>query len=148
MVNPILSFYNIKKIFGSKEVLKDVSFYVEEGDILGFVGKSGGGKSTFLNILLGILNPNSGKIYFRNKNVTKKSKELKKEIGFVSQDNSLFPELTLKENSYYFGRLYSVNKNSIKQRFSNFVKLLGFEGFENSKLSTFSGGMVKRANIL
>ncbi len=148
MVESILSFYNIKKIFGKNEVLEDVSFYVEEGDILGFVGKSGSGKSTLLNILLGILSPNSGKIYFRNKNVTKKSKELKKEIGYVSQDNSLFPELSLEENSYYFGKLYSVNKKIIKQRFSNFVKLLGFEGFENFKLSTFSGGMIKRANIL
>ena len=74
MVNPILSFYNIKKIFGSKEVLKDVSFYVEEGDILGFVGKSGGGKSTFLNILLGILNPNSGKYILEIKMLQKNLK--------------------------------------------------------------------------
>ena len=145
---PILTFYNIKKSFGNNHVLKDISFFIEEGDVLGFVGKSGGGKSTFLNILLGILRSTSGKIYFRSKNVTQRSKDLKKQIGFVSQANSLFPELTLRENCEYFGKLYSLKKSTIKKRFSNFVKLLEFSGFEDSKLSSFSGGMIKRANIL
>jgi len=73
---------------------------------------------------------------------------LRKNTGFATQKNMLFEELTLAENSSYFGKLYGVKRGNLKQRFVNLVELLGLGGFEDLQIRYFSGGMVKRANLL
>lgn len=143
-----LSFDEIKKSFGKNVVLKDITLRLNQGEIFGFVGKSGGGKSTLLNILTGIMKPDSGKIFFEGKRIGRNNKYLKKHIGFVSQYDSLFPEMTLKENCYYFGRLYGVKRKLMEKRFLELARLLDLAPFIHKKISTYSGGMVKRANIL
>jgi ABC-2 type transport system ATP-binding protein len=144
----LLIFDKVKKSFGKKVVLNEVSFSVQRSDIFGFVGKSGGGKSTLIRILLGISKLTSGYIYFANKKISKDLMSLRKKVGFVSQGNSLFLELTLRENCKYFANLYGVKKDDFEERFNELVVILKFKGVEKFKLSTFSGGMLKRANIL
>lgn len=143
-----LEFLGVKKSFGKKEVLKGINFFILEGDIFGFSGKSGGGKTTLLNILIGLSKPSSGKILFKGKEISKDYNSFKKKVGFVSQDNSLFLELTLKENCFYFGKLYSMKRKEIHTRFLELVKILDLEEYSNLKLSEYSGGMLRRANIL
>ena len=143
-----LVFEEITKSFSKKRILNGVSFYVRKGEIFGLIGRSGGGKSTLLNILTGLSKADSGKIFLDGKEVTKNTKFLKQNIGFVSQTDSLFPELTLKENCFYFGRLYSVKKSLIQTRFNKLCHILNLNSVKDKKLSVFSGGMVKRANIL
>jgi len=143
-----LVFEQITKSFSKKSVLNEVSFYVRKGEIFGFVGRSGGGKSTLLNILTGLSRADSGKIFLDGKEVTRNTKFLKQNIGFVSQTDSLFPELTLRENCFYFGNLYSVKKDLMQTRFNKLCNILNLNSVKDKKLSVFSGGMVKRANIL
>jgi len=144
----LLTFNNIKKAFGKKVVLEDASFYIRKGEMFGFVGKSGGGKSTLIKILLGISKPTAGQIHFGSKNISKNLDSLRRKVGFVAQDNSLFRELTLRENCKYCANLYGLKKVVFEKRFRQLTSLLGLSGSEDMKLSTFSGGMVKRANIL
>jgi len=144
----LLEFKNIKKRFGTNEVLSDISFNIKEGEILGLVGGSGCGKSTFLNVLIGILRPDYGGISFEGKNALKKLDYLRKKTGFATQGNMLFDELTIRENSLYFGELYGMKRKYIKIRINDLIPLMGLEGFENVQIKHLSGGMAKRANLL
>lgn len=147
-VSTLLEFGHIKKSFGRKEVLSDISFEIKKGEIFGLIGTSGSGKSTLLKILIGLVRPNAGLISFDGKNVLKKINYLRENTGFATQDDLLFDELTIKENSLYFGKLYGIKRKDIKYRLSELLNLLGLSGFENTQISHLSGGMVKRANIL
>jgi len=144
----LLEFENIKKRFGDFEVLSDISFNVKSGELFGLVGRSGSGKTTLLKILIGMARPSAGKITFDNQNAIRKIKYLRKNTGFASQENMLLDELTIKENSYYFGDLYGVRKSQIKIKFEELIQLLDLKGFENTLIKDLSGGMKKRANIL
>lgn len=143
-----LEFKGVKKRYGAKDVLSDVSMNVEEREIFGLVGSSGGGKSTLLKILVGMSDATDGKIIFQDKNVLQRPEILRKSTGFATQKNMLFDELTLKENAYYFGRLYGMRRKDIRTRFNELTYLLGLSGFESLQIRNFSGGMVKRANLL
>ncbi len=143
-----LDFVGVKKRYGKKEVLSDVTLSIQENEIFGLVGSSGGGKSTLLKILVGMASASGGKILFRDKDVLRRPEFLRKNIGFATQKNMLFDELTLKENAFYFGRLYSMGRREIRERFLELTPLLGLSGFENLQIKNYSGGMVKRANLL
>jgi ABC-2 type transport system ATP-binding protein len=143
-----LEFKNIKKKFRKNEVLRDVSFNVNQGEIFGLIGKSGGGKSTLFKIIIGMLRVDQGRIFLEGNNVLRKTSYLRKNTGFATQENMLFNELTVQENSEYFGELYGVSKEDIRIRFQELIRLLELQGFENLQVNQLSGGMQKRANIL
>lgn len=144
----LLSFQNLQKKYKKREVLRNITFSINEGEILGLIGRSGGGKSTLLNIIIGMIYPDRGTLFFEGINAIRKANYLRKRTGFATQENMLFDELTIKENSLYFGKLYSMKKNEILARFSSLIPLLGLSGFENTQVKWLSGGMTKRANIL
>jgi len=144
----LLEFQNITKSFGKKEVLKGISFTVKKGEIYGLIGVSGGGKSTLFNILMGLVREDKGKILLDGKRVSTKSHSLRKNTGFATQSNMIFDELTIRENAFYFGALYSVNKGVLKTRFKELLELLSLVGFEHTFVRDLSGGMKKRANLL
>ncbi len=143
-----LKVLNLKKNFGKKEVLKGVDLTLNSGEIVGLIGKSGCGKSVLLNILVGILNSDSGELFFEGKRVSPSQTYFKKNIGFVFQNNTLFEELTLKENAIYFGKLYGLKRREIQESLDNLSKLLNIYYLMNTKLKYFSGGSTRRANIL
>jgi ABC-2 type transport system ATP-binding protein len=144
----LIEFQNIRKIYNKREVLSDISFNIEEKEIFGLVGRSGGGKTTLLKVLIGMTRADDGNILFEGRNALKKLDYLRKNTGFASQENMLFDELTIKENSIYFGKLYGMKRKEIKVRLAELLNFLGLEGFENILVSKLSGGMVKRANLL
>ncbi len=141
-------FRDIKKRFSTKEVLSGVSFSIHTGEIFGLVGKSGCGKSTLFKILIGMVKTDNGEITFEQKNVLKNLDYLRKKTGFATQENMLFDELTIKENSFYFGKLYSMNKGYVRKRFIELLHLMGLDGFWDYQIDQLSGGMKKRANLL
>lgn len=143
-----LEFIGVKKRYGNKEVLSDITLSINENEVFGLVGSSGGGKSTLLKILVGMAKASGGKILFQGNDVLRRPKFLIRNIGFATQKNMLFDELTLRENSIYFGKLYGMRRKQIILRFKELTSLLGLDGFENLQLKNYSGGMVKRANLL
>jgi ABC-2 type transport system ATP-binding protein len=144
----LLEFDEIKKSYAKREILSGVSFDIKEGEIFGLVGGSGSGKSTLLNVMIGIAKAESGKILFEGKDALHKIKHLRKNTGFATQANMLFDELTIRENSLYFGSLYGLSRRKIKSRLNELLKLLKLRGFENVLVRNLSGGMAKRANLL
>lgn len=143
-----LEFKEVKKRFGKKEVLSGISFGIEKKDVFGLIGRSGCGKSVLLKILIGMVKADAGQILFDGRNVLRNLNYLRKKTGFATQDNMLFNELSIKENCFYFGRLYGLKKRDIKSKFKELIGLLELDGFENAFIENLSGGMAKRANLL
>jgi len=144
----LIEFWDIKKRYGKRDILQDVSFVIKQGEIFGLIGRSGCGKSTLLKILIGMAESDAGTILFEGQHVNRDIRYLRKNTGFATQDNLLFNELSVKENSFYFGKLYGMKKKDIEENFKKLVCLLGLEDFADTMVSQLSGGMVKRANIL
>lgn len=151
-VEEIIRFENVSIGFNGREILKDISFSVKKGDILVILGPSGAGKSSILKVLLGLWNPDKGKIFIDGKEITElKESELlalRKKIGIVFQGNALFDSLTVEENIAYFLReRNSSTEKQIKERVKECLSFVNLENIENLYPSELSGGMKKRVAI-
>jgi ABC-type multidrug transport system ATPase subunit len=143
----LLEFAHVKKSFSSHKVLKDVSFDVEQGEIIGLAGKSGGGKTTLMRVLMGFYHADGGKILFEGKDVSRDLYHLRQNIGFTTQDNSFYEKLTVFENLEYFGQMYGVDEKSIRDRVPMLLGLLELNGKENLLAEDLSGGMKRRLDF-
>lgn len=128
--------------------VNNLSLEVYEGEIYGIIGPNGAGKTTIISVLCGLLNPTSGNIFINEHSLNDSLIDIKRIIGVVSQEIALYDKLTAYENLYYFGRLYSIDKNILKEKITYFLNRLGLEKFKDEKISNFSGGMKRRINLL
>ena len=140
----MLKLQNIKKSFDGKEVLKDISIEVGDGEIVSILGPSGCGKTTLLNIILGLTNPDSGEINFNGEDITKVPME-KRGFNIVFQDYALFPNLNAYQNITYGLR----NKPGIstQEEIDDFINLLGLKEHLNKKIEQLSGGQKQRVAL-
>ena len=143
---------NIKKSFGSLEVLKGIDLEIPEGKIYSIVGASGAGKTTLLQILGTLSNPDSGEILYHNKKVSSFSeKELanfrNKEIGFVFQFHHLLPEFTALENVCIPAFIAKVSKSKAEKRAKELLDYLGLSERMTHKPSELSGGEKQRVAV-
>ncbi|MFA5992370.1 MAG: ABC transporter ATP-binding protein [Candidatus Pacearchaeota archaeon] len=135
----ILEVINVSKAFKKKRVLENVSISVEKGDILGLIGHSGSGKSVLLKMILGFFKPDSGEIIINANN--------KHSIGFSMQENSIYENLTVKQNLTYFARLYGLKRRESKQRVDFLINLLELGEFKKILVTKLSGGTKKRVDL-
>jgi len=143
---------NISKSFGDHEVVKDVSFVVQSGEIFGLIGLSGAGKTTLLNMLVGFIEPTAGDVVVcssagQNISVLKSPDLVKSVFGFSSQQPSFYSKLSVKENLAYFGELFGLTNQEIVERSNELLGLVGLSGSENVLGGNLSGGMQKRLDI-
>ena len=137
----ILSLKDIKKDFGSTQVLKGVSFDIPKGSIFAFLGANGAGKSTLLNIIMQILLPTSGKVLMNGEHI------LKERIGIVFQENTFDEELSIYENMMIRGSLYHIKKSELNKRILELSRELGMDSFLYRKYKVCSGGQKRIAMI-
>lgn len=143
---------NIKKSFGTLEVLKGINLEIPAGKIYSIVGASGAGKTTLLQILGTLGKPDSGSIYFNNRNISSFSeKEISsfrnKEIGFVFQFHHLLPEFTALENVCIPAFIAKKSKQEAEKRAHELLKYLGLVGRTSHKPSELSGGEKQRVAV-
>ena len=110
----VIEVKNLIKKYGKKTVVKGLSFDVYKGEILGFLGPNGSGKTTTINSILSILKFNDGDVKIFGKKMSSKNYDIKRKIGVVFQEIAVFDELTVEENIDYFCGLYIKNKNERK----------------------------------
>jgi len=115
------------KKFGSFVANDHLNFDVFKGEIFGFLGANGAGKTTAMRILCGLSKPTSGEISIAGLDVYKKAEAIKKRIGYMSQKFSLYEDLTVAENMELYGGIYGMTKNEIRQRSHDMLNELGLE---------------------
>ncbi len=143
---------DLSKSFGKKEVLKDISFEVYEGEIFILMGGSGSGKSTTIKHIIGLLQPDSGSIEIDGVDITKLSKkeliEFRKKLGYLFQEGALFDSLKVWENvGFYYLENTKMSEKKIKEIAIEKLSLVGLKGVEDLYPSQLSGGMRKRVSL-
>ena len=112
----IIQVKNLSKHFGSFKAVDDISFEVRKGEIFGFLGANGAGKTTAMRMLTGLLTPTSGEASVAGFDVGSKSEHVKARIGYMSQKFSLYEDLTLAENVDFFGGVYGLSDAQIREK--------------------------------
>lgn len=136
---------DIRKSFGKNQVLKGISLQGNGGQCIGIVGTNGSGKSTLLSIIAGMRKADSGTIEICGKDISKKPRSATEYIGYIPQDNPVFPDLSVKDNLMLW---YSDSKITYEEAVSNgVIGLLGLTPILKQKVKTLSGGMRKRLSI-
>lgn len=135
---------SLTKRFGHFTAVDRVSFEVERGDIFGFLGPNGSGKSTVIRMLCGLLTPTEGDAKLLGISVRKHPADIKRRIGYMSQQFSLYRDLTVHENMQFFGRLYELPREKIRERMQTLADYLGLGPYTHKRAGELSGGWRQR----
>ena len=123
----------LTKRFGDFIAANEITLEVYKGEIFGFLGANGAGKTTAMRMLCGLSKPTSGNASIAGFDVYKETEKIKKNIGYMSQKFSLYDDLTVVENIYFFGGIYGLSDDQLKRKSNELIKRLGLEQ-ESSKL--------------
>ena len=115
---------NLTKKFGNFTAVDAISFEVGKGEIFGFLGANGAGKTTAMRMLCGLLSPTSGEASVAGFNIRTETEMLKKNIGYMSQKFSLYEDLTVSENFHFYGGVYGLRKNEVDERMEEMLERL------------------------
>jgi ABC-2 type transport system ATP-binding protein len=130
--------------FGAFTAVDRVSFQVEEGEIFGFLGANGAGKSTTIRMLCGLLRPSSGTATVGGVDVARDPEAVKRRIGYMSQRFSLYEPLTVDQNIRFFGGVYGLNRHELEERRRFVLEMAGLKGRENTLTRDLAGGWRQR----
>lgn len=125
----------ITKVFGDFTAVDHISFEVSKGEIFGFLGANGAGKTTAMRMFCGLSIPSSGNATVAGFDVYKNTEDIKKNIGYMSQKFSLYENLTILENLEFFGGIYGLSNKQIKEKSAELIAKLGLEKEKNKLVS-------------
>ncbi|MDD5759292.1 MAG: ABC transporter ATP-binding protein [Desulfobulbaceae bacterium] len=140
--SPAISVKDLTKSFGDKVVVKKLSLQVEQGEIFGFLGPNGSGKTTFIRMLCGLLRPDSGSGICLGYNIVSESAKIKPNIGYMSQKFSLYEDLSVRENLNFMGRMYGIPRQRLAV--AEIMEHMGLSRFAEQLAGTLSGGWKQR----
>lgn len=144
----MLQVKNLSHTFGDRKVLSDIHFEVEKGEVLVIMGSSGGGKTTLLRCITGLIQPTEGQVLIEGLDMTKDPELARKKLGLVFQNAALFDYLNVFENvSFGLERRPGMKKAAVKARVLELLALVGLENAETLGVSQLSGGMKKRVGL-
>jgi ABC-type multidrug transport system ATPase subunit len=130
--------------FGTFLAVDDVSFQVEKGEILGFLGPNGSGKTTVIKVLTGLLPMTAGTAIVQGIDVERDPEGVRENIGYMSQNFSLYSDLTVAENLRFYGRIYGLPPERLRQRMKDIIQLNGLGPYLNRLAAQLSGGWKQR----
>ncbi|MBQ3601809.1 MAG: ABC transporter ATP-binding protein [Lachnospiraceae bacterium] len=138
---------NLRKEFGLKRVVKDISFCVEEKTLFSLLGVNGAGKTTTIRMLTGLSRPTKGDATILGYNITTDLDAVKKVSNLSPQDTAIAPNLTVRENLEFMAGIYNMDKEKIKKRTNEMIQLFSLQEVEKSKAKTLSGGWQRKLSI-
>jgi len=143
----IITVENLIKKYNGHTAVDGVSFDINRGEIFGLLGPNGAGKSTIISIMCCLLESTSGRVTIEGIDIQKDSFEVRKIIGVVPQEISLYPTLTARENLSFYGQIYGLSGKSLKNRIEILLDMVGLTDRADDILEGYSGGMKRRINI-
>ncbi len=149
-INSIIEFENISLSYGNRQILENINFKINEGQIFGMLGPNGVGKSTIFNLITGLISPGSGNIKIAGENVNKypiylRTKKYK--VGFVPQYGGFFNDLTLHDNLKAISEIVVENKNYRAERINYLISKFELDNLKDIKAKFLSGGQKKKLVI-
>lgn len=138
----VIDVSGVTKSFGDRTVVKAVDMHVRRGEIYGFLGPNGSGKTTFIRMLCGLLEPDSGEGTCLGYDIRTEGDRIKPHVGYMAQHFSLYEDLTVRENLEFMARAYGLD--SARDRVSEMMRSMGLERFENILAGGLSGGWKQR----
>ena len=138
----VIDVHNLNKRFGGKHVVRDFSLQVGRGEIFGFLGPNGSGKTTSIRMLCGLLTPDSGSGTCLGYDIIRETASIKREVGYMTQRFSLWEDLTIRENLDFVARMYGMADR--KQAVSRSIGELGLSGRQQQLAGSLSGGWKQR----
>ena len=145
----VLSSDKLVKIYGKRRVVDEVSIEVKQGEVVGLLGQNGAGKTTTFYMIVGMIRPNSGRVFFNNDDMTSLPmyKRSRKGIGYLSQEPSIFRKLTVEQNIMAILEALKMSKAERKQRLEELLAELDIAHLAKQKAYTLSGGERRRVEI-
>lgn len=138
---------NLTKLYGDKAAIKNISFNIKPGQILGLLGPNGAGKSTTIKILSGQTAPDSGKIFLDGVEYSKIPNNLRGKIGVMPQEVIIWEELNVKENLLFTGRMHDIDKVILNKRVEELIESLNLQSELKTLAKHLSGGFKRRLNL-
>ena len=143
----VIQVKNLTKKFGDFIAVNAITFEVKKGEIFGFLGANGAGKTTAMKMLIGISKPTSGSAKVAGFDVFTNTEDIKKNIGYMSQKFALYDDLTVKENITFFGGIYGLSRAKIKEKRSELVQELGLEDIVNELVGSLPLGWKQKISF-
>ncbi len=151
MSNPvIIEIENLTKTFkhATEPAVNGISFSINRNEIFGLLGPNGAGKTTTISILCGLFPPTSGKVLVDGRDLQTDLPAIKNMVGIVPQDIALYPTLSARENLEFYGSMYGLHGTALKDKIETWLKKLGLVDAAKRRVSTYSGGMKRRVNLI
>jgi ABC-2 type transport system ATP-binding protein len=144
MIDPVISVQNLTRRFGDFVAVDHINFEVQAGEVIGYLGPNGSGKTTTIRMLLGLLKPSDGKATVLGYDVFKQSEEIRERVGYMSQKFAIYDDLTTLENLTFYGGVYGIND---KARIQHTLELVGLKGHESTLTRDMSTGWRQRLSL-
>ncbi|MGH4121208.1 ABC transporter ATP-binding protein [Clostridium sp.] len=144
----IISIVDLQMSYGSKRVLNGINLEIPRGQIIGYIGTNGAGKSTTIKIMLGILDGYQGKVEILGQDISSGSIEYKKKIGYVPELADIYESLTAYEYISFLGGIYELDEKNLIERVKKLMGLFGMEDVINFRISSYSKGMKQKLLII
>ena len=138
---------NVTKKYGSFVAVDDISFTINDGEVVGFLGPNGAGKSTTMNMITGYIEQTEGNIIVNGYDTIKRSKHAKQQIGYMPEGVPLYNDLTAKEFVTYMAELHKVERKQKKEKVQNVLKEVGLESMQNKLIKNLSRGQKQRVSL-
>ncbi len=143
----MLTVENLRKRYGSQEVVRGVTFRVAEGECFGLLGPNGAGKTTTLKCILGLTEPSAGRIELAGYPVPQAARQARYRVGVVPQFDNLDPDFTVRENLVVFGRYFGLRTADVLARVPALLEFAGLAEKADARIETLSGGMKRRLTL-
>jgi len=141
---PIIRAEKITRHFGEVTAVSELDLEIEEGDIFGCLGPNGSGKTTLIRMLCGLLKPSAGRAEVLGHDVARESEAIKRSIGYMSQQFSLYQDLSVIENLSFYARVYGIPRHERDERIEEVIAIVGISEFRKRLARTLSGGWKQR----
>lgn len=148
MENPVIQIHNLKKSFKNQEVLKGIHLEVKAGEVIGYLGSNGAGKSTTVKILCGVLHDFEGDIHILGHDLRQENTAIKKRIGYIPENAVMYEQLTPMEYLEFTSSLYGLSPDVARQKSYDLLELFEMKNFRNDRMLNFSKGMKQKIHII